>query len=128
MSAAPASSIDVIPRLYLNSFAANFDSTPAFPCMLNFVFKKSLGDDVRRRLGRIFWAPNPDVSMGYLMLGYGARRLAAHFSMASARSAADQRIRTSRRCCRAARPAGASMIMWRNFVIRTFFRITNQNF
>jgi glycosyltransferase involved in cell wall biosynthesis len=57
------------PKAVLAQFCRELRFYACFPCMLNFVFRKSLGDDVRRRIGRIFWAPNPDVSMGYLMFG-----------------------------------------------------------
>jgi hypothetical protein len=57
------------PKAVLEQFARELRFYACFPNMLNYVFKKSLADKVRQRLGRIFWAPNPDVSMGYLMLG-----------------------------------------------------------
>jgi glycosyltransferase involved in cell wall biosynthesis len=40
-----------------------------YPCMVNFLFRKSRADLVRERMGRLFWAPYPDISSGYLMLG-----------------------------------------------------------
>jgi glycosyltransferase involved in cell wall biosynthesis len=57
------------PKAVLEQFCRELRFYACFPCMLNFVFKKSLGDNVRRRLGRVFWAPNPDVSVGYLTMG-----------------------------------------------------------
>src|SRR5262249_27335722 len=39
------------------------------PCMLNFVFPKARADYVRRRTGRFFWAPNPDIAASYYILG-----------------------------------------------------------
>jgi glycosyltransferase involved in cell wall biosynthesis len=57
------------PRVVLEKFCRDLRFSGCFPCMLNFLFRKSLGDKVRERAGRIFWAPNPDVSMSYLMLG-----------------------------------------------------------
>ena len=43
-----------------------------FPCMQNFVFRKSLGDMIHSRMGRIFWPPNADICCGYLVLGAAA--------------------------------------------------------
>jgi glycosyltransferase involved in cell wall biosynthesis len=40
-----------------------------YPCMLNFLFRKSRADFVRARMGRFFWAPYPDISSGCLILG-----------------------------------------------------------
>jgi hypothetical protein len=53
----------------LEGYCKDLRFSGCFPCMLNFLFRKSLGDRVRERIGRIFWAPNPDVSISYLMLG-----------------------------------------------------------
>jgi glycosyltransferase involved in cell wall biosynthesis len=57
------------PKAVLEQFCRELRFYACYPNMLNFVFKKSLAEEVRRRLGRIFWEPNPDVSMGYLMFG-----------------------------------------------------------
>jgi glycosyltransferase involved in cell wall biosynthesis len=57
------------PRAVIEKFCHELRLSGCFPCMLNFLFRKSLADDIRRRLGRFFWAPNPDITMGYLILG-----------------------------------------------------------
>jgi hypothetical protein len=57
------------PGAVIEKFCQELRFSGCFPCMLNFLFRKSLGDKVRERVGRVFWAPNPDVSMSYLMLG-----------------------------------------------------------
>jgi glycosyltransferase involved in cell wall biosynthesis len=40
-----------------------------FPVMCNLLFRKSCADEIRRRMGGFFWAPNPDISATYLILG-----------------------------------------------------------
>jgi hypothetical protein len=53
----------------LRTYCQQLRLSGCFPCMLNFLFRKSAADLIRKRIGRIFWAPNPDVSSSYLMLG-----------------------------------------------------------
>jgi hypothetical protein len=57
------------PKAVIEKFCRELRLSGCFPCMLNFLFRKSLADDIRKRLGRFFWAPNPDITMGYLILG-----------------------------------------------------------
>jgi glycosyltransferase involved in cell wall biosynthesis len=57
------------PKAVIEAFCRDLRLSGCFPCMLNFLFRKSLADDIRRRLGRFFWAPNPDITMSYLILG-----------------------------------------------------------
>ncbi|HSV21818.1 MAG TPA: glycosyltransferase [Xanthobacteraceae bacterium] len=53
----------------LKKFCSDIRASGCFPCMLNFLFRKSAADMIRKRTGRLFWAPNPDISSSYLMLG-----------------------------------------------------------
>jgi glycosyltransferase involved in cell wall biosynthesis len=53
----------------LNRFCRELQGSGCFPCMLNFLFRKSIGDMIRERAGRLFWAPNPDISSSYFTLG-----------------------------------------------------------
>lgn len=56
------------PKIILRHFADSLAFPGCFPCMQNFVFRKELGDIVRRRSGRLFWAPGPDVAASIFML------------------------------------------------------------
>jgi glycosyltransferase involved in cell wall biosynthesis len=53
----------------LRHFCRELRIPGCFPCMLNFLFRKSTADMVRKRIGRLFWAPNPDISSSHLLLG-----------------------------------------------------------
>jgi glycosyltransferase involved in cell wall biosynthesis len=57
------------PKAVIQGFCRELRLLGCFPCMLNFLFRKSLADYIHRRLGRFFWAPNPDITMSYLALG-----------------------------------------------------------
>jgi glycosyltransferase involved in cell wall biosynthesis len=53
----------------LRAFCRQLRLSGCFPCMLNFMFRKADADAIRQRMGRFFWAPNPDISASYLILG-----------------------------------------------------------
>ena len=53
----------------LRAFCHDLRLSGCFPCMLNFLFRKSDADMIRTRMSRYFWAPNPDISATYLILG-----------------------------------------------------------
>jgi glycosyltransferase involved in cell wall biosynthesis len=53
----------------LQQFARQLRLSGCFPCMVNFVFPKARADYVRRKAGRFFWAPNPDIAATYFILG-----------------------------------------------------------
>ena len=53
----------------LRAFCQQLRLSGCFPCMLNFLFRKADADAIRQRMGRFFWAPNPDISASYLILG-----------------------------------------------------------
>ncbi len=57
------------PAAVLRSFCQTLRLYGCFPCLLNFLFRKADADKVRKRAGRFFWAPNPDITMSYLTLG-----------------------------------------------------------
>jgi len=57
------------PGAVLRSYGDNLRLSGCFPCMLNLLFRKSLADFIRRRAGRFFWPPNPDISCSYFALG-----------------------------------------------------------
>jgi glycosyltransferase involved in cell wall biosynthesis len=67
------------PSAVLTSFARSIRLSACFPCMLNHVFRKEIGDAIRRDAGRLFWAPNPDISSSYLILGVARRGAYAFF-------------------------------------------------
>jgi hypothetical protein len=53
----------------LKSYGQSLRLSGCFPCMLNFLFRKRGADAIRERAGRFFWAPNPDISSSFFMLG-----------------------------------------------------------
>jgi glycosyltransferase involved in cell wall biosynthesis len=53
----------------LRAFCRQLRLSGCFPCMLNFLFRKVDAEAIRQRMGRFFWAPNPDISASYLILG-----------------------------------------------------------
>jgi glycosyltransferase involved in cell wall biosynthesis len=53
----------------MRAFCRQLRLSGCFPCMLNFLFRKADADRLRTRMGRFFWAPNPDISASYLILG-----------------------------------------------------------
>jgi hypothetical protein len=57
------------PAEVLQAYCRQLRLSGCFPCMLNFLFRKADADLVRARIGRIFWATNPDISVSYLVLG-----------------------------------------------------------
>jgi Glycosyl transferase family 2 len=50
-------------------YCSHLTLSGCFPCMLNFLFRKSDGDAIRRQAGRLFWPPAPDVCCGFLLMG-----------------------------------------------------------
>src|SRR5262249_21136683 len=40
-----------------------------FACMLNCLFRKSIGDEARRRIGGVFGGCAPDILLSYIVLG-----------------------------------------------------------
>jgi hypothetical protein len=57
------------PMAVLQNFAAELRFSACFPCMLTCVFAREHAEDARRRAGRLFWAPNPDVVVSTFVLG-----------------------------------------------------------
>ena len=53
----------------LRAFCRQLRLSGCFPCMLNFLFRTADAEMIRGRMGRFFWAPNPDISASYLILG-----------------------------------------------------------
>jgi glycosyltransferase involved in cell wall biosynthesis len=57
------------PEAVLTSYAENLRLSGCFPCMMNCLFRKSVADMIRKRSGSFFWAPSPDISSSFFMLG-----------------------------------------------------------
>ncbi len=57
------------PDRILDMFCQTLSLTAGFPCTNASLYRKSLGDEVRRRIGRLFWPPGADLSCSYFLLG-----------------------------------------------------------
>jgi len=57
------------PHSVLENFGQQLRLSGCFPCMLNFLFPRERAEAIRVRMGRFFWAPNPDISCTVLILG-----------------------------------------------------------
>jgi hypothetical protein len=57
------------PAGVVRQFARELRLSPCFPCMLTCLFSRRHAEAQRRRLGRLFWAPNPDIALSVLLLG-----------------------------------------------------------
>lgn len=56
------------PKAVLRAYAAQLRLSACFPCMLNFLFRREAGEEIVRRTGKLFWAPNPDIASTVFVL------------------------------------------------------------
>lgn len=55
-------------RAVLRHFCDNLRLAGCFPSVINFLVRRSLGEEIRQRTGRFHWAPCPDISSSYFAL------------------------------------------------------------
>ncbi len=53
----------------IEHFTDNLRLAGCFPSVINFLLRRELGEEVRKRTGRLHWAPCPDISASYFSLG-----------------------------------------------------------
>ena len=57
------------PAAVMRHFCRELRFSACFPNMLTCVFPRRYGDELRRRAGRFFWPPNPDVAASLFVMG-----------------------------------------------------------
>jgi glycosyltransferase involved in cell wall biosynthesis len=56
------------PMAVVRQFARELRLSPCFPCMLTCIFSRRHAERLRRRLGRLFWPPNPDICISLFLM------------------------------------------------------------